>query len=523
MKKTPVNALIMFSFLLSTGCAVHTTPLTTSELMSRVAADRSAMFQGQEAVQAPITLEEAMARSLKYNLDHRIKIMEDALALRQADVMSYDMLPRLVASAGYSQRDSYNASSSINYSTHEQSLVPSYSSPRDHFTSDLTLSWNILDFGVSYLQAKQQSDRIHIMNERRRKVVHTIIQQVRQAYWQALGAQQMEGRFEPLLAQVRKALNDIECVEGEKLRPPLETLNYRKTLLEILKQLETFRDELQQAKPRLAALMNLPPGQSFTLVVPPGMEVPGLCDTLAAMEEKALLQRPELIEADYNERISADDVRKSILRMLPGLELNVGGYYDSNGLLVNNSWVDGGARLTWNLMTLLGGPSQYKLAKGQAELIKAQRMALSMAILTQVHIAYQNYQTQVHQFELAGELRDVEKKIYEQTRNATASGSQSKINEIRSATSTLMAEYRNYQNYAAVQNAYGQVNASLGQDPLPQAVASHELPQLTQSIRTQLETKCPAPERFYQRAVCQPATPATPAIPTGSPLPQGLR
>lgn len=520
MKRTTPYALIAFLLLMSTGCAVHTKALSTSDLMSRVAADRAAMYEGQEAVQAPITIEEAMARSLKYNLDHRIKIMEDALALRQADVMSYDMLPHLVASAGYSQRDNYNASSSINYKTHEQSLVPSYSSDRDHFTSDLTLSWNILDFGVSYLQAKQQADRVHIMNERRRKVVHTIIQQVRQAYWQALGAQQMEGRFEPLLAEVRKTLNDIECVEGEKLRPPLETLNYRKTLLEILKQLETFRDELQQAKPRLAALMNLPPGQPFTLVVPAGMEVPGLCDTLSAMEEKALLQRPELIEADYNERISTADVRKSILRMLPGIELSVGGYYDSNSLLVNSNWVEGGARMTWNLLSLLSGPSQYKLAKGQSELVKAQRMALSMAILTQVHIAYQNYRTQVRQYELAGELRDVEKKIYEQTRNAAVTGSQSRINEIRTATSSLMADYRNYQNYAAVQNAYGQVNASLGQDPLPETVGSHELSQLSQAIRNQLETKCPAPDKFYQRAVCRPSAPALPAVP---PLPTGLR
>ncbi len=499
VKPLRVAALVVAVCALFTGCAVTTEPLVMEDILKRIASDREAMYKGQEPLKAPITLEEAMARGIKYNLDHRLKLMEDALALRQVSLMTYDMLPRLVAAAGYTERDSYNAASSYNVDTGQANFYNSTSQDKGHYNGDLTLTWNILDFGVSYFQAKQQADRAHIMKERRRKVVHTIMQQIRQAYWLALGAQQMEGRFEPLLKQVEKALQDVSSIEQEKLRPPLETLTYRKTLLEIMKQLEAFRDELAQAKPRLASLMNLPFGQSFILVTPLKLESLELVDSLDQMEDQSLLQRPELIEADYNERISAYETRKAIARMLPGMEMTVGGHFDSTSFLVSQKWVEGGARVTWNLLNLISGPSQYKIAKSQTEIAQAQRLALSMAVLTQVHVAYQDFYSRKRQYELSEQLQDVDSRIHEQTLNQTQSGAQNRLNEIRSATAALMAEYRSYQNYASLQNACGQIVATLGEDPLPETVTSHDIKPLADVIAPRLNTHCiPAPKPVPQ-------------------------
>jgi flagellar motor protein MotB len=507
MKHLHAVAILSTFCLLFTGCAVSTEPLVKEDIVKRITADRDAMYKNQEPLNARITLEEAMARSIKYNLDHRLKIMEHALSLRQVDLMTFDMLPRLVAAAGYTERDSYNASSSMNVATFQQSLAPSTSQDLGHYNSDLTLTWNILDFGVSYFQAKQQADRSHVMAERRRKVVHSIMQQVRQAYWLALGAQQLEGRFDPLLKEVEKALRDSTSIEQEKLRSPIETLTYRKTLLEIIKQLETFRDELAQAKPRLASLMNVPLGQSFSLS-PSKLEMVELTSKLDEMEDKALLQRPELLEADYNERISVNETRKAIARMLPGVELSVGGHTDSNSFLVSQQWIEGGARLTWNLMNLISGPSQYKIATSQVDIAKAQRLALSMAILTQVHVAYQDFYSRKRQYELSEQLQEVDTHIHEQTMNQAKSGAQNHLNEIRSQTAALMSEYRSYQNYASLQNACGQIIATLGEDPLPKTVTSHDIKPLSGEIKTWL---------YGPAAICVP-TPTAPA-PAAKPVP----
>lgn len=472
---------------LASGCAVKTAPLTNEELNNRVQTDRINMYKNQEPLAAPLTLEEALARGLKYNLDHRVKLLEDALALRQTELMTFDMLPRIVAAAGYTERDSWNGSSSYNLETNRYNYSYSTSSDRGRYVGDLTMTWNILDFGVSYFQAKQQAERTHIMHERRRKVVHTIFQQIRQAYWQALGAQQLEGQFEPLLKEVNSALADIEKIEAEKLRPAMETLNYKKTLLEILKQLETFRDELSQAKSRLASLINLPVGQEFTLSGPGMLPVPELKESLEAMEIRALIMRPELRESDYNQRVSAHEVKKTILRMLPGMEMTMGGHYDDNSFLLHKKWVEGSARVTWNLLNLISGPAQYKLAKGQEDLVSNQRMALSMAVLTQVHVAYQDYQGRKRQYELADKLLDIDARIHEQTSKQAGTGAESRLNAIKSATGSLMADYRRYQNYAALQNAYGQMETTLGFDPLPETIPADDLKTLTNEIRRRME------------------------------------
>ncbi len=477
---------LLIASALASGCAVTTNPLSQEELTNRVQEDRINMYKDQEPLLGPLTLEEALARGLKYNLDHRVKLMEDALSLRQTQLMTYDMLPRIVAAAGYTERDSWNGSSSYNLENNTYNYGYSTSTDKGRYLGDLTMTWNILDFGVSYFQAKQQAERNHIMHERRRKVVHTIFQQIRQAYWQSLGAQQLENQFGPLLQEVNSALEDMNRIEAEKLRPAMETLNYKKTLLEIVKQLETFRDELQQSKARLASLINLPVGQEFTLVDPGNLPVPELKESLEIMELRALTMRPELREADYNQRVSAHEVKKTILRMLPGMEMTIGGHYDDNSFLMHRKWIEGSARVTWNLLNVISGPAQYKMAKGQEDLVSTQRMALSMAVLTQVHVAYQEFTSRKRQYELSDQLLQIDSKIHEQTSKQAGTGAESRLNAIKSATGSLMADYRRYQNYAALQNAYGQVETTLGFDPLPNTIPSDDVKTLSEEIRKRI-------------------------------------
>ena len=102
-------------------------PFTQADRAERVKADQARLLAEQEAVKAPLTLGDAVARALKYNMEHRLKMMSGALAANQADLAKYDLLPKLTAQAGYNRRDSYPASSSMDIATGTQSLVPSTS------------------------------------------------------------------------------------------------------------------------------------------------------------------------------------------------------------------------------------------------------------------------------------------------------------------------------------------------------------------------------------------------------------
>nr|WP_294867843.1 TolC family protein [uncultured Pseudogulbenkiania sp.] len=475
--------LAALTVLALTGCAVTPKPLSLGERQATLAADRQAMFGTQEALNGPVTLQEAMARALKYNLDYRVKLMEEAMAQRQLDLSSLDMLPKLALAAGYTARDKDNASSSQNVATGEQSLVPSISTEKQTRTADLNLSWNVLDFGVSYYTAQQQSDRVLILQQRKRKVAQQLMQQVREAWWQAVGAQQLEGRIDALLKEANKALEDARQVEQQKLRSPLETLTYRRQLLDVIRQMGMIRNTLSQAKPRLAAIMNVQPGADFEVAVPSDMPIPTLALTLDKMEEMALLNRPEVNEARYNERVGVLETRKAIAKLLPGLEFSVGHHYDSNKFLVNNSWSDAGLRISWNLLNLFSAGPITRSAEAQLEVAKAQHMALNMAVLTQVHVGYLDLQGRTRQFALEKELNDVELRIYEQNRNATASGAQGRLPAILADANAVFSSLRLYQSYGDLQNAYGLMGASLGLDPLPNSTAGYDLPTLAAAFK----------------------------------------
>ena len=131
------------------ACAVTPEPLAQAERVGRAQGDMAAMFVGQEAVSGPITVHEAIARALKYNLDRRLRLMETAVAQRVMEAGRYELLPSLTASAGYVARSRQRASSSESIVTGQQSLEPSVSEERVNQTYDITFGWNLLDFGMS--------------------------------------------------------------------------------------------------------------------------------------------------------------------------------------------------------------------------------------------------------------------------------------------------------------------------------------------------------------------------------------
>ena len=466
------------------ACSVTPEPLTVDQQLAQVTQDRSRLFVDQEPVTGPITMAEAMARAIKYNLDSRQALMEELLQNRQLDVTTYDMLPRMAASAGFISRNPANETYSRNTITNFRSVEPAISQDKDRFVSDLGLTWNILDFGVSYYQAHQQANRVLIAHERRRRLVNSIIQQVRGAFWLAAGSERMLGEIDELLVEARQALQDAASVEEQRLRPPLEALRYQKGLIEIIRQLETVQQDLAISKAQLAALMNVPLGQSFTLALPEGFkqEIPQITVPVERLETMALLNRPEMREEQYQRRINSTEVRKAMLRMLPGISFNPSLNYDSNSYLINNAWAEAGARVTLSLFNIISGPANIRAAEAQVEAGDFRRLALSMATLTQVHVALQQYQRGRTTFERAVQLESIEKRINENVQKAAASDAESPLERIRTKAAALGSKLARDRAYAELQNAVSSLYVSLGLDPVPETVQSQDIKGLTAGL-----------------------------------------
>ncbi|MGF6284355.1 TolC family protein [Pseudomonas silensiensis] len=467
------------------GCAVTSEPIERSVSEQRARSDLQNMYKDQEPLSGPLTLHQAMARAVKYNLEGRLKIMEEALAKRQLDLASFDMLPRMALDAGYVGRNNVNASSSQSVRTGTQSLEPSTSQDRDREVADLTMVWNVLDFGVSYISAKQQGDQRMIVQERRRKVINTIVQDVRSAYWRAMAAERLLKQIDSLMARVDTARGNSQSMSQQRIGDPIQALGYQRSLIEATRQLEEQRRALSLAKTELATLINLPLGTDLTLATQDDYVIPELNVDLASLEQEALTSRPELREQDYQSRISAAETRKAMLRLLPGLEFSAGGHYDSNSFLVEQGWADYGVKVTWNLFNVISAPAAINVAKAGEEVAAARRQAMSIAVLAQLYVANANYREALRQFKTNQQLSDIDGQIVGQLRNRYQAASLGELDLIQGELNTLQADLRRDLSYADLRNAYGQIFASAGLDPLPDQVQSTEV----QSIATALATR----------------------------------
>jgi outer membrane protein TolC len=480
-----ISALALSMALLG-GCAVTPKPLTPSEIAVTAEKNFAQVDADQEPVGAEIDLYEAMARALKYNLDYKVELMEEALRNRELNLSRFDMLPQLVASAGYAGRSNYSGASSLSLITRRQSLEPSTSSEKNLYTADLALSWDVLDFGLSYVRAKQKADEVLISQERRRKVANRIIEDVRTSYWRAVSAERLLVKLQQMEDSVTETLENSKRLAERRLSAPLTALTYQRELVEIQAEVRKLQRELVTAKAQLAALMNLKPGTVFALTLPDRTQaLPQVQYTGEDMMMTALQNRAELREVSYRQRINAKELDVALLSALPSFRGILGVNVDSNDFLYNNDWMNWGARASWNVLNLFRLPAQKKAVKAQEELLKQRELALTMAVITQVHVARARFGHFTEELQTAADQMNVQGKIMDQIRAGHKAGVMSQQTLLREEMNTLVSEVKYDIAYADAQNAYANLFASMGIDDFsPDITGRENVAVLKQSLAT---------------------------------------
>ena len=360
--------------------------------------------------------------------------------------------------------------------TGTQSLEPSTSSERQVLTADLELSWDILDFGLSYIRAKQAADEVLIAEERKRKVVSRIIEDVRTAYWRAVSSQRLASRLRRLQGDVERELAASRDLENREQTSPLTALTFQRELVEIKQEIQTLDRELHVAKLQLAALMNLDPGRKFNVMIP-GRRVNSAVLRVQSRDEMiqtALENRPELREVAYRQRINEQEAQAAILEMLPSLkgyaDLNV----DSNDFLFNNNWIGWGAQASWNLVKVFSYPQRKATVEAQDALLDARALALTMAVMTQVDVSRARYGFLRRELATSSEYYGIQRRILDQIRAGAEADTISRQTLIREEMNTLVAEVRYDIAYADLQNAYANIFTTIGLDPFGLDVTGEE-------------------------------------------------
>jgi hypothetical protein len=209
--------------------------------------------------------------------------------------------------------------------------------------------------------------------------------------------------------------------------------------------------------------MGLLPNEKFTLVET-DLPINELDMKIDEMESHALVNRSELLENRYEERISIAETKAGMRSLLPGLDFNAAWTSSSNDYLMNKTNFEYGSSIGANLLNVFRAPKLKKINKKNTEIIKEQRLALSMAVLSQVHISNIEYQMALEEYETADRYYDVSRKITEQVRNAQKIARFGELELIREEASLLVAELRKDISFSKVQFSIAQVYTSVGID-----------------------------------------------------------
>ncbi|MDR3491414.1 MAG: TolC family protein [Gammaproteobacteria bacterium] len=478
------KGLIFCIISLLTACSLKSNPISVETRYSEAQQDIKELFDPQKNLPKKIDYYEALARSLKYNLDYRIKLVNYALQAGQLNVAEFTMFPAFNTSGSLYSRN--NAMSSFGTTTTGQITDVLNSTPQTLRSARGALSWNILDFGLGYVRARQQSERILIAEEEGRKQVQTLTQDVLVAYWSAYNAQQLmtsTREFQHLLNQSKERL---VLAVADKTIPQENILNYQAALLEGNRRLVQLKYKYDKAILDLRHLLDLPPDQKIILLRPPAALTHA--QNLKNLDFKkldaiSLTTRPELRGQEYQKRIAEFGVKTAILQALPGITLNEGWNYNSNKYLINRLWIDRSMDVAWNLLNLASLPTTYTTAKIQVKYEKLKRMALTITVLTETRYAYWHYQTLSEEYAIAHKQTENAEALYTLNHNrelaSLASNQQVILAKLHALTSRMDEDLL----LSDLSTALGELYLSTGSDILPVDVENKSIPELTKLIK----------------------------------------
>jgi outer membrane protein TolC len=468
------RSFLLLGALAFLGCT-HAARIDLSERRSAgLLADRALLGERERMTfDAPLALDDAVAVGLANNLDLRVSRFMEEIADRNAMSEKLKMLPRLDFEGVYSKRSDFIQREFVNPDTGEVSLSNTVSQDKTTRTLDLSLSWNILDFGLSYLRSRQAAYTVEIRRMERIRQAQTLAADIATAFWRSVLAEEdlkLVGRIEDRLREFK---DDADELVAQRRLDPIVAKEMERQLVNLTISAADLQAEVAGARIELARLMGLTPGTRFELDIPENLledRLEGLPDPAEidprGLEELALRRRPELFSADLREAVQEDEVRSAMIQMFPGLEFSASYRYDGDKFLANPDWFNFGGRFAASLLALPARHAAWNARKIEAEMTRIQRALLSAGIVAQVHVALQNFHIRKRQYRLkeqayrvSGDLSDMS---LERNRAGMAGFSDSVV--ARRLMETFLSRLERDRTIVAMLGAYHTLMIAVGFD-----------------------------------------------------------
>lgn len=472
MLRTIGIVAVFLSFIVSlTGCEKLYKVDLVEQRRNNLEADLS-FLKPREVMHFPdpLSLDEVVRIGLENNLDMRIGRMMEEISNENALSEKLKMLPRFNVGGRIMHRSEFMRREYVDQATGEVTLSNSVSQDKTQKTLDLTLSWNILDFGLSFFRARQSALTSEIRQMERLRQEQVLALDIAGAYWKSVLAEHDLEYIQEIEENMRSYIRDADELVDQKRLDPIVAKEMQKQLMNLTISASDLQADISGIRIELARMMGLTPTTKFSFSDTDDFET--LVDALPEsgdldpkkLEMISLRNRPELYTADLKHQVQRDEARAALVSMFPGISFSGGYHYDADSYLVDPDWFSLGVDLMSNLLEL---PSQYvnwNAQKKTTEMIRIQRLLLTAGIIAQVHVALHDYHIKERHFRLQDESYRISKELFEMSaeRNKAGTFGFSDTVVTQRMLENMLSRLERDRSGVALMNAYYKLLVTLG-------------------------------------------------------------
>ena len=382
-------------------CGCKTEEDYKKERIAKAQKQFDAVKQRELPAEKILTLKECIKLALDHNMEIKVQNMEKDAAknLLWAEILG--MLPDLSVTDHFTTRSNQPGSRSKAVTSDGDTY--DYSTSQDKTINNLSvdMAFSLLDFGLAFFNSQQSHDRLLQKQRQIERLRQNLTLDVVRAYFKVASAQRAVDITQELIRQCRNHASVIDRLQKQKIITPFRAFEERNRLLNMEKRLSNYTRVYENSCVELRALLGVYPSVNVivddtVLDKDPEIDLP----EIELLEQMAILKRPELFEIDIQRHINILECRKTLLMMLPNVQIYMDLVNNNNSFLYYQTWWELAIRAAYNALKTPQHLARYMAYSDQADVEKVRSFAKAITVMSQVRIAKADIVSSRQKYEL---------------------------------------------------------------------------------------------------------------------------
>lgn len=331
---------------------------------------------GEIQTGAQLSLEDCIALTLQHNPTVQAAYLNTQVQQNRLSQTRANYLPQVNGNASYSRSN--------------QETDGGWGDARDGYSSSVSATQLIYDFGKTGLSNKIQKNNLYASQQDEQNTINEIIYKLKQAYFGVLNAQESRNVYAQSVEQYQEQLKRAKAFYSVGTRPKIDVTTAEVNLNNAKLNLIKGENALKTAYYNLTNVMGIyDEDPSFTLVTMG--DIPEYNITIEEALKEAQKNRPDLLSLQYKLENAKKNVDLAKTGYAPSLTANGSYGWSGQDFPLYDRW-SVGAGVSVPLFNGFSTYNQVKESKNNLQVAYANLTAKEQAILLDVKTCYFNFE-----------------------------------------------------------------------------------------------------------------------------------